>query len=392
MADNPYGIEAPTAPQIQSPWYQRALNGLLGTPNTYNGLLSDEQAQAAQRQAAQAMGAQLLQSSGPSPYRTSLGQALGSAIQAGQQSQGQATEAAIRAAIIQRQMQPKPQKPIAAMVGGVSTYVDPAQAIGMEVGSMKAGNTPSSLQEYDRAVAQGYKGTVEDWKKISHQQPQTPAEIQAWNLFNSLPPGKQQAWIDFKRNSQPYQLGEVAGGKVILNKSTGQYEAASSAAQEAQGAATVAGATAGAKIAGESTATAQQDLPRVQANAEQALQTIEDFRKHPGFKSIFGWGSKVPTIPDTEQAGAVAYYDQIKGKTFLEAFNSLRGAGQITEVEGTKATDAIGRLNRSQSVPDANKALDDLESVIRSGAERARRKAGDAPAKLRYNPTTGKIE
>lgn len=179
MADNPYGIEAPTAPQIQQPWYQRAITGLLGTPSSYGGLLSDEERQAAQRQAIMAMGANLMQSSGPSPYRTSLGQALGGAIQAGQQSQGQATEAAIRAAIIQKQMQPKPVVPKQFVVNGHLVNED-----GTVVYSAPQEQKPITPPQ-SRTVARGSTQVLQDWDPATNSwkdssvaprwQPQQPA-------------------------------------------------------------------------------------------------------------------------------------------------------------------------------------------------------------------------
>jgi hypothetical protein len=86
----------------------------------------------------------------------------------------------------------------------------------------------------------------------------------------------------------------------------------------------------------------------------------------------------LPAFPGTRDAGFDAMGDQLKGKVFLEAFQSLKGAGQITEVEGQKATDAIGRLNRAQSEGDYKAALTELKGVITGGMERARRQASPA--------------
>jgi hypothetical protein len=59
--------------------------------------------------------------------------------------------------------------------------------------------------------------------------------------------------------------------------------------------------------------------------------------------------------------------DQLKGKTFLEAIQQLRGTGPVTEREGPKAEAAFARL-QAQNVddPDYLKALTDMrESVAR---------------------------
>jgi hypothetical protein len=56
---------------------------------------------------------------------------------------------------------------------------------------------------------------------------------------------------------------------------------------------------------------------------------------------------------------------QIEGKTFLEAFESLRGGGAITEVEGAKGQQAISRMNKAQSEVEYIKAARELQDVVR---------------------------
>lgn len=121
------------------------------------------------------------------------------------------------------------------------------------------------------------------------------------------------------------------------------------------------------------------DLPRVIDNAQQALDTITQIREHPGKKYGVGIPGVLGPVPGTVQAGFVDLVDQAKGKAFLEAFNSLKGGGQITEVEGTKATQAIARLQRARRPEDFDKALSDLEAVIQAGLIRAYRAAGRQP-------------
>jgi hypothetical protein len=152
--------------------------------------------------------------------------------------------------------------------------------------------------------------------------------------------------------------------------------------QVAAGAATVAGAETAAKTTADATANARIDLPRQEMNAQQASQAIEGLLKSEGAPRIFGMQGAFPIIPGTKRADAQAYLEQVKGKTFLEAFNSLKGAGQITEVEGQKATQAIARLDKAQSWESAQSALKDLQQVVNAGLSRSRQKAGvtSAPA------------
>ncbi|MDB6179341.1 hypothetical protein PAF17_17785 [Paracoccus sp. Z330] len=51
---------------------------------------------------------------------------------------------------------------------------------------------------------------------------------------------------------------------------------------------------------------------------------------------------------------------QAQGQTFLEAFESLKRGGQITEVEGKKVGVAMARLNRAQATDAYQDALNDL--------------------------------
>lgn len=140
-----------------------------------------------------------------------------------------------------------------------------------------------------------------------------------------------------------------------------------------------------AEEVGKAKGTAQVDLPRVVGNADQALATIEKIRNHPAKDMSVGTLGVLPGIPGTQQKDFVSLVDQAKGKAFLEAFNSLRGGGAITEMEGKKATDALARLDRTQSKKGFDTALNDLEQVIKQGVERARQKAamgagGSVPA------------
>jgi hypothetical protein len=68
--------------------------------------------------------------------------------------------------------------------------------------------------------------------------------------------------------------------------------------------------------------------------------------------------------------------DQLKGQTFLEAFQSLKGGGAITQVEGTKAEQAIARLNTAQSDEAFEQALRELAEVAQSAKRRALDLAG----------------
>ncbi len=190
-----------------------------------------------------------------------------------------------------------------------------------------------------------------------------------------------------------YTAVGTPGGVMAFNSRTGKMEPAvvggkpvvkSSDDPTLQG--RIADAKAGGKETGESRAQAQIDLPRVVNNAQNSLQLIDQLvgsedgkvKAHPGFQTSVGAGLGVVTkrIPGTEAAGFHALLDQVKGGAFLEAFNSLKGGGQITEVEGKKATDAITRMQTSTKESEFIAAAREYQGIIRKGVERAQGKAG----------------
>lgn len=135
---------------------------------------------------------------------------------------------------------------------------------------------------------------------------------------------------------------------------------------------------AAAGVIGKAAGQAQTELPATLATAENALSVIDQIRNHPGKDLAVGFLGVVPGVPGTAQRDFIALLDQAKGQAFLQAFESLKGGGQITQVEGDKATQAIARLERTQSKAGFDKALSDLRSVIEAGMRRAKATAARA--------------
>ena len=119
--------------------------------------------------------------------------------------------------------------------------------------------------------------------------------------------------------------------------------------------------------------------PSAIATAEATLKEIGEAKKHSSnTDSMFGGGVGAPgvlfrNVPGTQAYGFNQRIEQIKGKTFMEAYNGLRGGGAITDAEGAKATQSLARLNAAQSAKDFNEALSDLESVVTNGLAEAKR-------------------
>lgn len=121
------------------------------------------------------------------------------------------------------------------------------------------------------------------------------------------------------------------------------------------------------------------NLPKIEAQAEQTLKLIDDVVNHKGKSSMVGvknpfMGSlpftKQSVVAGTPAAGFMAKYNQLKGKQFLEAYETLKGGGAISEIEGKKATDAISAMDVATSEAEFDRAAKDLKDVIRIGLER----------------------
>lgn len=195
--------------------------------------------------------------------------------------------------------------------------------------------------------------------------------------------------------AQPYyQPVQTAQGVFAFNARTGKVEPVMGAGgQPIVGAAAdpalqgaIAGAKSSASTEGKATAQRKIEAPQVIAQGEETIRLVDDLLKAPGFKQAVG-GSRllgVQKIPGTSAKDFDVRLDQLKGQQFLQAFESLKGSGQITEIEGKKATDAIARMDAAGSEAEFTKAAREFQSVIRQGVERARgAQGGQAPAAQR---------
>ena len=98
--------------------------------------------------------------------------------------------------------------------------------------------------------------------------------------------------------------------------------------------------------------------------AENSIAVIDKALNHVGLSKAVGpLDSKTPNLfPDAIAFQAI--HDQIKGTAFLEAYNTLKGGGQITQIEGEKAEAAQVRLNMAQDEEDYKQALREFKAAI----------------------------
>jgi hypothetical protein len=107
------------------------------------------------------------------------------------------------------------------------------------------------------------------------------------------------------------------------------------------------------------------------ATAEDSMRLIDSIISDPALPSVTGMFQG--RMPPVTQAGTnlLAKIEQVQGQAFLQAFESLKGGGAITEREGLAAQNAIARLQRSQDDVAFTAALNDLKAVLDRGRRRA---------------------
>jgi len=111
--------------------------------------------------------------------------------------------------------------------------------------------------------------------------------------------------------------------------------------------------TQGTEISGKAALIARIDALMNDPNLEDAL----------GFEGIVrGFASNVGLDPNVARVNEMI--KQVRGDVFLQAFEKLKGGGQITELEGMKAEQAMARLGQMQSHADYVNALKELRFYV----------------------------
>lgn len=254
--------------------------------------------------------------------------------------------------------------------------------------SLIGGGGTADIKEFEYAKKQGFKGTFEDWmqrkKAVSGEYGMTPiwgtgpddqpAVLQLGKSGDAkqsvLPPG-------FKLARDPVKI-EGPTGTVILDPQTRQQ--VGFIPKDVQGA-----AAAGQR--GDVQGKAQANLPITMERSIKTVEQIDELLEHKGLSAIVGPIDQFrPSwTMGAEGTDALARYNQLKGKAFLEAFGMLKGGGAVTEMEGAKASDAMARMDRSQSEAEFKTALKDFRDAVRDGAKKIQMQAngnfsGSAPS------------
>jgi hypothetical protein len=263
----------------------------------------------------------------------------------------------------------------------------PAQAWQAAMGDLQAQrnassgspNLPASIQEYqfyaDQARAAGQAPKLYDeWRQGSNQTVRAGLG-QPVPLRNKVT-GETVPFMPMSDGTYMNPLSQTVADQ------NWEFDPAYIQAQKSQGAAV-----------GTAVGNTQFNLPAARQNVDLEIANIDAIlADKEGLSQTFGnlGGVSVngigfpnqwtPTLPNTPKANLQERVKQVVGQNFLQAFSSLKGAGAITEVEGTKAQEAMARLGSAQDQKSFEQALNDLKAVLQLGYNRMQQQAGTLPS------------
>lgn len=272
----------------------------------------------------------------------------------------------------------------------------------------RAGGT-DDIKEFEYAVRGGFDGTFQQWmeKKKSMAGEYAKQLVYGQNEAGDVIPMQAGSKGDLKASGLPpgvkMQRDPIkfdAGTHFVLMDPTTRQPIATIPKNVDE--------VARQKEAGGLQGKAQGDLPAMESLGTDIIKKIEAVSADKNLDKMIGYRGYLPNV--TPEARTLASkIEQLKGQAFLQAFQSLKGAGAITEMEGAKATAAMARMQEMvQSGQDYREALADFKSEVqrlmdvkraqaRGGrpapAESVVPKQGETTAKrLRFNPATGDLE
>lgn len=162
-----------------------------------------------------------------------------------------------------------------------------------------------------------------------------PSNVREWQYYQSLSPEQKQQYLTMKRAEKWLDTGTQfvspsPGGGGGVPRTVDKNVAEKNRQEEV----------------GKARGIAEASLPTVLNASQRMLATIDAVDQDPNLDKVTGFvGGRIPKHLQTEaMAETQSRVEQIQGQTFLQAYNDLRGAGQITEREGAAAQAAYNRL------------------------------------------------
>lgn len=203
---------------------------------------------------------------------------------------------------------------------------------------------------------------------------EAPSNVREWQYFSQLPEAERQQYLAMKRANQWLDTGgaqmmpnplDPGRPVAVLPKTLPPQDLPAVRGMQAE-------AAASGRVRGETASVAEtQDI-----NVREVKRYINELKAHPGLSSSTGLSSVLPVVPGSKRADFEARRQQLLGTAFLQAYEALKGGGQITEIEGQKAEQSLARLEAATSKEDFLTALKDFERAVETGSAKIRAKAG----------------
>jgi hypothetical protein len=328
----PENMGFPTLPPAQKqPLYEKLLGALLGQgPNSE--LLTQEQQKALRQQQLMALSASLLQAGGPSPVRTSLGQAIGQGLMSAQQAGQQGTNDALSAMLLKSQIQRNEQR--------------------------QQGASPAKVQEFEYAKANGFNGSFEDYLRIGSAQPQKPAGIQEYEYFNTLSPEAKKEFLSLQRSPVVPQLAVVNGVPTLVDRTNASQTPLSTQASEIEAATKRSEAQAAGTASGQITGAREGKRGPAYAAFQTGIASLESAMGNTATGPLAG---RLPALTAAQQTaeGAEATMAPILKQLF-------RDSGEGTFTDSDQAL-LMKMVPTRRDHPEARKAkIEMIDNIVRA--------------------------
>ncbi|MFW2098431.1 hypothetical protein ACG9ZL_19840 [Acinetobacter sp. ULE_I057] len=111
------------------------------------------------------------------------------------------------------------------------------------------------------------------------------------------------------------------------------------------------------------------------STAKLAAELINDYKKLSDASGAGVWNAAMRNIPGTAEYDFARRVETLKSQAFLIGAQNLKGLGAMTEIEGKKATDALGNLDLSQNTKQVAMQLADIAKAANNVAQAANKNA-----------------
>ena len=224
-----------------------------------------------------------------------------------------------------------------------------------------------------------------DMAKASQQR---PSSVREFEYYQTLSPKEQKTYQSLKR--QTNSIKDLGDSLALVDNTTGEIIVEFPKALPPEARPETKAAQEQEKGLAVSDVEIVTNAPSQLDTYGNILSKVESLKDHPGLDIATGTSSMLPLIPGTPANDFNAVLESVKGAAFLEQFEKLKGGGQITEVEGKKATDALAALERSQSKKQFVGQLNIVLDIMKQGQSRLQDKLEKAQKRTEGRTTTSK--